>query len=129
MGEFAEGVGSPEFADKVASFSGYENFLDEIRSADVVIDQWQLEKLALTGQMHELSFNSGGCQGAAGRPRIPLLLGRKTAVDAVLSGLPAGLGWRWSRKDRTSRPCRELRCVTNCLTSPRTYHHSLTLPL
>jgi lactate racemase len=91
MGECAEGVGSPEFAEKVASFSGYDNFLDEIRSADVVIDQWQLEKLALTGQKHELFLYVPGLA----KERLGGLASRcfwdaKSAVDAVLKGLPAG---------------------------------------
>jgi nickel-dependent lactate racemase len=91
MGECAEGVGSPEFAEKVASFSGYDNFLDEISSAEVVIDQWQLEKLALTGQKHELFLYVPGLA----RERLGGLASRcfwdaKSAVDAVLNGLPVG---------------------------------------
>ena len=35
-------MGSPEFAAKVASFSGYSSFLEEIGKAEVEIDQWQL---------------------------------------------------------------------------------------
>jgi lactate racemase len=91
MGECAEGVGSPEFAEKVASFAGYDNFLDEIRSAEVVIDQWQLEKLALTGQKHELFLYVPGLA----KERLGGLASRcfwdaKSAVDAVLQRLPAG---------------------------------------
>jgi nickel-dependent lactate racemase len=91
MGECAEGVGSPEFAEKVAGFSGYDNFLDEIRSADVVIDQWQLEKLALTGQKHELFLYVPGLA----KERLGGLASRcfwdaKSAVEALLKGLPAG---------------------------------------
>jgi nickel-dependent lactate racemase len=91
MGECAEGVGSPEFAEKVASFSGYDKFLDEIRRADVVIDQWQLEKLALTGQKNELFLYVPGLSkeplgGLASR----CFWDAKSAVDAVLNGLPVG---------------------------------------
>jgi len=91
MGECAEGVGSPEFAEKLASFSGYDKFLDEIRSADVVIDQWQLEKLALTGQKHELFLYVPGLA----KERLGGLASRcfwdaNSAVDAVLKGLPVG---------------------------------------
>ncbi len=91
MGECAEGVGSPEFAEKVASFSGYDNFLDEIRSAAVVIDQWQLEKLALTGQKHELFLYVPGLA----KERLGGLASRcfwdaRSAVAAVLNGLPLG---------------------------------------
>jgi hypothetical protein len=56
LGECAEGVGSPEFARTVAAFSGYDSFLDQIRNADVVVDQWQLEKMALAGQKYGLFF-------------------------------------------------------------------------
>src|SRR6202012_1562844 len=56
LGECAEGVGSPEFAGKAASFSSYESFLQEIGNAEVEIDQWQLEKMALVGLKHELFF-------------------------------------------------------------------------
>ena len=91
MGECAEGVGSPEFAEKVASFSDYDSFLEEIRSADVEIDQWQLEKLALTGQKHELFLYVPGLA----KERLGGLASRcfwdaKSAVDAVLKGLPVG---------------------------------------
>jgi lactate racemase len=91
LGECAEGVGSPEFAEKVAGFSSYDSFLDEIRTAAVQVDQWQLEKLALAGQKHELFFYMPGvakdrlgnlashCYGSCG-----------AAIAAVLRGLPAG---------------------------------------
>ncbi len=89
MGECAEGVGSPEFAEKVAGFSDYDRFLEEIRSAEVEVDQWQLEKLALTGQKNELFFYVPGLAKA----RLGGLASRcfwdsKSAVEAVLKGLP-----------------------------------------
>jgi nickel-dependent lactate racemase len=91
MGECAEGVGSPEFAEKVANFSDYDSFLDEIQNADVVIDQWQLEKLALTGQKHPLFLYVPGL----GKERLGGLASHcfwdaKSAVEAVLKGLPVG---------------------------------------
>ena len=91
LGECAEGVGSPEFAGKVASFTSYDNFLDEIGNAAVEVDQWQLEKLALAGQKYELFFY---LPGLAGR-KLGNLASRcyeypAAAVAAVLDGLPAG---------------------------------------
>jgi lactate racemase len=91
MGECAEGVGSPEFAGKVAGFSDYDRFLEEIRSAEVEIDQWQLEKLALTGQKNELFFFVPGISNE----KLGNLASRafpdwKAAVAAVLEGLPKG---------------------------------------
>jgi lactate racemase len=91
MGECAEGVGSPEFAEKVAGFSDYDSFLNEIRSADVVIDQWQLEKLALTGQKHELFlYVPGLAKERLGGLASHCFWDAKSAVDAVLQGLPVG---------------------------------------
>jgi lactate racemase len=91
MGECAEGVGSPEFAEKVASFSDYDSFLDEILNADVVIDQWQLEKLALTGQKHPLFlYVPGLAKERLGGLASHCFWDAKSAVEAVLKGLPVG---------------------------------------
>jgi nickel-dependent lactate racemase len=60
LGQCTEGVGSPEFADKLAAFTGYQNYLDAIAEAEVVVDQWQLEKLALTGLHNDLFFYTPG---------------------------------------------------------------------
>jgi nickel-dependent lactate racemase len=91
MGECAEGVGSPEFAEKVASFSDYDSFLDEILNADVVIDQWQLEKLALTGQKHPLFlYVPGLAKERLGGLASACFWDAKSAVEAVLKGLPVG---------------------------------------
>jgi nickel-dependent lactate racemase len=60
LGQCTEGVGSPEFADKLAAFTGYQNYLDAIAEAEVVVDQWQLEKLALTGLHNNLFFYTPG---------------------------------------------------------------------
>ena len=96
LGECAEGVGSPEFAGKVAGFSSYESFLDEIKNADVEIDQWQLEKLALAGQKNELFFYLPGISNdklgtrLASSSPFSLSLSWKAAIAAVLEGLPGG---------------------------------------
>ena len=91
MGECAEGVGSPEFAGKVASFSNYDRFLEEIGNADVVVDQWQLEKLALAGQKHELFFYLPGiANDKLGNLAYRCFASWQTATAAVLDGLPAG---------------------------------------
>ncbi len=89
VGECAEGVGSPEFAHRMRTLTGFQDFLDEIREAPVEVDQWQLEKLALTGLKHELYFYMPGvAKTQLGR------LGERTfndlneAVASVLQGLP-----------------------------------------
>jgi lactate racemase len=91
MGECAEGVGSPEFAGKVARFSSYDSFLDEIKSAPVVIDQWQLEKLALAGQKYDLYFYLPGLKShELGNLASRAFPSWKAATSAVLDGLSAG---------------------------------------
>ena len=91
LGECSEGVGSPEFAGKVARFPGYDSFLDEIRNADVEIDQWQLEKLALAGQKYDLFFYMPGiANDKLGNLASRAFPSWKAAVAALLNGLPAG---------------------------------------
>ena len=91
VSECAEGVGSPEFARKLAGYGGHAQFLDAIRAAPVEVDQWQLEKLALAGMEHELFFYTPGV-----RPEQLGGLGARAfgrvdkAVAAALEGLPDG---------------------------------------
>jgi nickel-dependent lactate racemase len=92
VAECAEGVGSAEFARMLAAFEGHESYLEEIRESAVEIDQWQLEKLALTGLRHELYFYTPGVNkkqlGSLGANTYDDL---DEAVAAVLDGLPAGV--------------------------------------
>jgi nickel-dependent lactate racemase len=90
LGECTEGVGSPEFARKLAAFTGYQDYLEEIKEADeVVVDQWQLEKLALTGLQNDLLFYTPGVTkeqlGALGDR---LFYDVNEALEFVLEGLP-----------------------------------------
>ena len=91
VGECAEGIGSAEFARLLNSLTGFERFLEEIRDSPVVVDQWQLEKLALTGLRHELFFYAPGVTkeqlGSLGARAFDDL---DVAVAAVLDELPAG---------------------------------------
>jgi nickel-dependent lactate racemase len=91
VAQCAEGIGSPEFARKLASFSGYQSYLDEIRDTPVEIDQWQLEKVALTGLKHKLVFYTPGAAcdklGSLGASAFTDL---NAAVACLLDGLPAG---------------------------------------
>src|ERR1700678_755708 len=88
LGECAEGVGSPEFAAKVATFRDYDSFLEEIGKADVEIDQWQLEKLALAGQKYELYFYLPGIANAQlGGLASRAFPSWQAATAAVLEGL------------------------------------------
>ena len=91
VGECAEGVGSPEFAETVAGFLGYDQFLEEIAAAPVVIDQWQLEKMALAGQKYELFFYLPGIPGAQlGGLAARCYPTAHAAVMAALAGLQPG---------------------------------------
>lgn len=91
ISECSEGVGSEEFARKLAELTGFERYLGEIRESAVEVDQWQLEKLALTGLKYELFFYVPG----VAKKQLGFLGARafedlREAVAAALDGLPAG---------------------------------------
>jgi nickel-dependent lactate racemase len=56
VAECSEGAGAAEFAEMLTAFESYGTFLDAIQSREVTVDQWQLEKLAIAGQRHEILF-------------------------------------------------------------------------
>ena len=91
VAECAEGVGSPEFTRELASFPGYQGFLDKIRDAEVKVDQWQLEKLALVGVKFEILFFAPGVSKAQlGGMGSSLFGGLDEAVAALVNGLKPG---------------------------------------
>ena len=60
VAECREGAGAAEFAEMLAGFGSYKAFLGAIREREVVVDQWQLEKLAIAGARYEvLSYVPG----------------------------------------------------------------------
>lgn len=89
LSECAEGIGSPEFAHRLKALSSYQNFLNEILDSPVEVDQWQLERLALTGLKYELFFYTPGVSkeqlGCVGTRYFSDL---NEAVAATLKGLP-----------------------------------------
>jgi nickel-dependent lactate racemase len=91
LGECAEGVGSPEFAEKLRNFAGDAEYLREITDTPVVPDQWQLERLSLVGLTKELYFYTPGVpageMGAYGQRSFPNV---DAAVRSLLEGLPPG---------------------------------------
>jgi nickel-dependent lactate racemase len=90
VAQCAEGVGSPEFANKLAGMKDFKSFLDEIRNAPVEVDQWQLEKLAMVGEKFELFFFTPGLtRGQMGFLGDWVYKDLAEAVTAVLEGLPA----------------------------------------
>ena len=91
LGECAEGMGSPEFAYRMRTLVGFQEFLDQISKPPVEVDQWQLEKLALVGVRHELFFYTPGVSCAELGCLAPRAFDDpNAAVAAVLDGLPAG---------------------------------------
>ncbi len=56
LSECAEGVGSKQFAATLRSMTSFKNFLDETATSPVAVDQWQLEKLAISGLRSEMFF-------------------------------------------------------------------------
>jgi nickel-dependent lactate racemase len=90
IGECAEGIGSSEFAHKLRAYSGHQDYLNEIRDSDVEADQWQLEKLALTGLKHELFFFAPGVsKEQIGFLGNHLYSDLAAAIDAATTGLLA----------------------------------------
>jgi nickel-dependent lactate racemase len=91
VAECAEGVGSAEFARRLKGLRDFDGFLEEIKTAPVEVDQWQLEKLALVGRKYELFFYTPGVQsedlGFLGDRWFGSI---DDAVAAALKGLAAG---------------------------------------
>jgi nickel-dependent lactate racemase len=56
VAECQEGAGAPEFREMLRTFESYGGFLEAIRETPVIVDQWQLEKLALVAGKHEVLF-------------------------------------------------------------------------
>jgi len=91
IGACREGVGSPEFTQVVRSFPNPQACLDGLANQPVIIDQWQLEKLALVARRAEILW----CV-----PGVPLedrrhLWGTayddpQSAVDALARSVRAG---------------------------------------
>ena len=88
VAECQEGAGAAEFGEMLSSFESYGSFLDRIRQRDVVVDQWQLEKLAIAGSRYEILFYV---------PGLPLPFRKHFAnrmfetPQAAIAGLVAGL--------------------------------------
>jgi nickel-dependent lactate racemase len=60
VAECAEGPGAPEFREMLKRCRTCGDFLDLIASGPVVVDQWQLEKLALVARKAEVLFYTPG---------------------------------------------------------------------
>jgi len=89
IGECAEGIGSPEFAHKLSSYRDASSFLAEIKDSPVVVDQWQLEKLALVAEKNPLLFYVPGADAThLGGLREQTFQHVDDAIAALLRELP-----------------------------------------
>lgn len=91
VGACEEGAGAPEFRQMLLEGKSDTEFLKQIASAPVTIDQWQLEKLALVTTRQQLFYFVPGLPaeyqaGLWGRSCATV----ETAVQAVTAGLPPG---------------------------------------
>jgi nickel-dependent lactate racemase len=86
-----EGLGSPEFTHFVRRFSNTQACLAATGHEPVVIDQWQLEKLALVAQKARLCFCTPGIPVEdRGYLWGPVFEEPGKAVSALCSELPRG---------------------------------------
>ena len=91
LAECAEGPGAAEFRRMLKEFPSPEEFLDRIAGAPVVVDQWQLEKLALAARKAELLYYVPGLP----KEYYPTLWGAayrsaEDALRALFDGLEEG---------------------------------------
>jgi nickel-dependent lactate racemase len=86
-----EGLGSPEFTRFVRRFTDARSCLEAMTHEPVVVDQWQLEKLALVAQKAQLSFCLPGIPVEDRRYLWgPSFESPQEAVDALGAALPPG---------------------------------------
>ncbi len=86
-----EGAGAPEFRRMLRDFPSWRDFLDAIAHAEVVVDQWQLEKFALVTAKAEVLLYVPGLPAEY----HPFLWGKPyattdAAVEALARSLPQG---------------------------------------
>jgi lactate racemase len=91
LGACEEGAGAPEFRQMLKDFPSPEPFLDHILTAPVVIDQWQIEKLALATRGTEVFYYVPGLP----EEYYPTIWGRAyssapAAIEAMTSALTPG---------------------------------------
>ena len=88
IAECPEGPGAPEFRELLRTFGSYPSFLEAIRHTPVIVDQWQLEKLALVAQQHEVLFYVPGLAAEYREHFGPSMFG---SLDAALAALASSL--------------------------------------
>jgi nickel-dependent lactate racemase len=91
VAECQEGAGAPEFCQMLKKTASCSSFLSLIAQSAVEVDQWQLEKLALVAQKHEILFYTPGLpteyhQWIWGKTPSTL----EFAIEELTKGLPDG---------------------------------------
>ncbi len=83
-----EGAGGPEFSQMLKEFPEWPRFMNHILNAPVIIDQWQLEKLALVRARAEVLFYVPGLPAEY----HPSLWGRAfSTIEEAVGALTADL--------------------------------------
>jgi nickel-dependent lactate racemase len=91
VGECSEGAGAPEFTRMLAEGKPCTDFLNGIESAPVVVDQWQLEKLALvTARQQVLYYVPGLPEKYQATLWGTSYTSFQSAVEALTAGLAPG---------------------------------------
>ncbi len=86
-----EGAGAPEFRRMLLEAPSAEEFLERIRTAPAIVDQWQLEKLAIVAIRQHVLWHAPGLppeyhHGLWGRSYATI----ESAVEALTSSLAPG---------------------------------------
>ena len=91
MAACEEGPGGPEFRQMLKDFPSWQGFLDHIDRSPVMIDQWQIEKVAMVTRKSDISFYVPGLS-ADYYPTLwgPVYTSAPAAFDALAGSLPPG---------------------------------------
>ena len=90
LGACREGIGSPEFTEIVRTYPNWKACLDGLLQQPVVIDQWQLENLALVARRAEIYWCVPGVPVADRRHLWgPVFDDPQQSVEALAAALPA----------------------------------------
>ncbi|HLK70066.1 MAG TPA: nickel-dependent lactate racemase [Bryobacteraceae bacterium] len=85
-----EGVGAPEFRRMLLDSGTDSDFLRQIEGGPATIDQWQLEKLALTTRKQRVSWYVPGVPAEyQGKLWGPAYANAQSAIDELIAALPA----------------------------------------